>query len=64
MPSGNAAEEIESLNNSILYAVANGARFVLVPYLNPSVILAASQYAAEHGAKVLMMPQGAAAPDN
>jgi hypothetical protein len=54
--------QITELNKSITLAVANGAQIIILPPVDPTVILAATQYASANGVKVYMRPNSTTAP--
>lgn len=56
------SQELATLNNGIIEAVNQGAGVILVPHIDPSVYLAASQYAAAHGATLYLVPPDAKIP--
>ena len=62
MPQGDPSEQIANLNNSIIYAISNGANFILVPFIDPSAIAPSTQYAINHNAKVVIVPPDASIP--
>ena len=58
----NPENYIANLNNSIIQAVDNGAKIVMIPYLNPGAVAAASEYAKQHGVEIEIVAPGSKIP--